>query len=471
MVRKIIIVLSIVVVLFLIILGALFFISRIEPKEDESPLITKVREIFPFGKPDRNPDDLFPGEDTLPSTGENSSINSTSTSQVPRLRKIHPRPTSGAFQWSETLPSKETLRHIRFVDRATGHVHDTTTNSIETTKISNTTLPRVYEAHFSNKDSFLGRFLDDRNEEIIKTYFVSLKENTVKTGTSTSTSTPVQIQNTPKMSIGNYLEENIKEVSFSPQRNKIIYSIYENNGGSILISNSNGTNKRKVFSSALREWLLSWSTETNAIISTKPSGFANGFAYTLNTASGEITKLVGNVAGLTILPSPKNPNSFLVGTGGGSVSLSFLKKNTASDDQLLVISRTLPEKCVWSNKDSDIVYCAVPANIPTGVYPDDWYQGSTSFNDTIWKINVNTAQTNLVVIPEREVSEILDIINLELSNNDSYLTFLNKKDLSLWGYQIELPIVKTASSTATSTTQEKRATSTPPINQTATTTR
>ncbi|HYC34378.1 MAG TPA: hypothetical protein VEC13_01465 [Candidatus Paceibacterota bacterium] len=443
MTRKVIILLSAVVVLFLLVLGFLFFIARKAPEPTDSAFTQKVRELFPFGRPAQDPDDLFTGEGTeFPETGLNGEV-SLGDRPVPRLRKISSEPTAGTYHWSEVKPdTKEIIYHVEYADRATGRIYDAESNKLPVTQISNTTLPKMYEAKFASTDSFLSRFLDNNREEVIKTYFVTLRLPTQSA--TTSTSTPLL-----KVSTGTYLEENIKEIAFSPSKSKVAYSIYTPTGGSIIVSNPNGSNKRQVFASPLREWLLEWISETGVLITTKPSGLAEGYAYNLNTSSGGLTKITGGL-GLTMSVSPKTAGFYLVGKGGGTISTTFLKTDAAKGNQTLYLSRTLPEKCVWSKKDSNIIYCAVPSSVPSSLYPDDWYQGIVSFTDSIWKINVETAQTNIVVTPSDSGAGV-DAINLEVSENDEFLTFINKKDLSLWGYQLVVPIKKEVSVQATST--------------------
>ena len=51
---------------------------------------------------------------------------------------------------------------------------------------------------------------------------------------------------------------------------------------------------------------------------------------------------------------------------------------------------TLTEKCVWSEKNSVIIYCGASNFIPRGESLDLWYQGITSFSDSVWMIDIET---------------------------------------------------------------------------------
>jgi hypothetical protein len=89
--------------------------------------------------------------------------------------------------------------------------------------------------------------------------------------------------------------------------------------------------------------------------------------------------------------------------------------------------KTLPEKCIWSEVDVNKIYCAVPKNLPTANYPDDWYKGLVSFDDNLWQIDTLTGETTLLLNQFG-----FDIINIFKTKNEDFLFFQNKKDGTLW---------------------------------------
>ena len=100
--------------------------------------------------------------------------------------------------------------------------------------------------------------------------------------------------------------------------------------------------------------------------------------------------------------------------------------------------KTLPEKCVWGGVAKEILYCAVPATPNKGEYPDIWYQGIESFNDELWSINTTTGQTEIVADKETfSENGGVDATKLQLSPKEDYLSFINKKDLTLWLIKIK----------------------------------
>ena len=87
---------------------------------------------------------------------------------------------------------------------------------------------------------------------------------------------------------------------------------------------------------------------------------------------------------------------------------------------------------MWGSA-SDVLYCAVPTNLTAGQYPDTWYQGEVSFTDQIWKIDLKTGATTMLVDPVTiRGGEEIDGIKLSLSPDGKYLLFVNKKDSFLW---------------------------------------
>lgn len=58
--------------------------------------------------------------------------------------------------------------------------------------------------------------------------------------------------------------------------------------------------------------------------------------------------------------------------------------------------------------------------------PDDWYQGTVSYNDDLLEINLKDGVNSYLLDIEEESGRILDITNLETNQDDSRLYFINK---------------------------------------------
>jgi len=97
---------------------------------------------------------------------------------------------------------------------------------------------------------------------------------------------------------------------------------------------------------------------------------------------------------------------------------------------------TLPEKCVFSQSNSDVVYCAGPTQMPRVPMPESWYQGIVSLNDNLWKIDLSTQNYEELLMDKEEVDQSFDMTKLEVSPDDEFILFINKKDLTLWSLEI-----------------------------------
>ena len=352
---------------------------------------------------------------------------------IPRLRQITSEPVGGAgiFDITNTDKTKSTL--IRYIQRADGNIFETKTDTLAVNRISNKTIPKIYEAIWGNAgDAVITRQLKDDNETIesfaaklspLETRFLTGQAGNASPANGGASSTERELS-------GVYLPQKISVLTISPDKSKMFY-LYPTNGGiGGIFAGADGSKKTLIFESALSEWLASFADNKTIVLTTKPSAGAKGFAYFLNTNAGEIRKIVGGIAGLTILVSPDKKLALYSESSGGSFRTKIynLIENSAGDFEL----QTLPEKCVWSRNEPVVVFCAVPTTLPTGDYPDSWYQGRVVFSDDIWKINTATGETSRLISPETFINKTIDVINPLLNESESFLLFMNKIDLTPW---------------------------------------
>jgi hypothetical protein len=226
---------------------------------------------------------------------------------------------------------------------------------------------------------------------------------------------------------GSFLPENIKDISISQDTKKLFYLFNLNEGKQIgIILDLVKNKKTQVFDSPFTEWLSAWGNSKTITLNTKPASGIVGHTYKIDDTGKNLSKILTNITGLTSLISPDSKSVLY-----GDDSLSLYNQDINTKNSTSIGVRTLPEKCVWS-KQSIVVYCAVPKNIPVGNYPDSWYQGEVSFKDQIWKIDLSNNTTTMVADPNGIVGEEIDGIKLSLDSSENYLFFINKKDNSLW---------------------------------------
>ncbi len=72
----------------------------------------------------------------------------------------------------------------------------------------------------------------------------------------------------------------------------------------------------------------------------------------------------------------------------------------------------------------------------TGTMPDDWYQGVASFSDRLWKIDLSGRVATLVIDPKQAGNVDIDMEGLTLDRTNDVLVFTNKRDQSLYAYDL-----------------------------------
>ncbi len=413
MLKKIITILFILIVLIAGVFAFLYFTQKDSGSGGRG---ISVRDFFPFGQESSTPA-------TTPSqeTENRVPVETAKTPTVPPdLRQIYAYPVSGAGAFSSTSTTV-----VRFIDKATGNLYEAETDLDIVTRISNTTIPKVYSAIFSDKNSVVLRYAQD-DTDLIETVYG-------KVATSTATSTAGSVVELKTV----YLDPNIKELVLSDKNDRIL-SITQSGTGSIgTLSKPDGTTKTQLFTSPIREWVPQWLKTNTVTLTTKASTEVAGFMYSVNTTNGVMQPILSNIFGLTTLTNNiASTTLFTYSTTDGIFALQTYDWNKKVTTQF-PLSPTFVDKCVWSKKNADLVYCAVPHTMPKGDYPDAWYKGLVSFSDDIWRVNVSTGNKELVAELKTISGRDLDVINPSLDGAENYFVFTNKTDLTLWSYKLK----------------------------------
>ena len=225
---------------------------------------------------------------------------------------------------------------------------------------------------------------------------------------------------------GTFLPDNISDISISPDGTKAFYLLEHNDGVVGIVMNLTDSKKTQIFDSPFTEWLSSWLGDKNVNLTTKAASVFGGYVYNIDINKKVPMKTLGAINGLTSLA---NPNGKSIIFSDNTLSTKTYDLSTRESNTLSV--NTLPEKCIWDKMGVNI-YCAVPKNTGSFSYPDSWYQGETSFNDQIWKIDTSTNTANFLIDPSTVAGEEVDGIKLMLDQNENFLFFVNKKDSFLW---------------------------------------
>ncbi len=398
---------SAVLTLLLISLIGYYFIISNNDGTNNNTIVSGFKNFFPFG----GSENTQTPEVTENQNNENQNQTPTeNTDFTKKLRKISSEPVSG----SGNIDSKAGTI-VRYIEKATGHVYEVEMFSPKITRISNTTIPLSYDAIWGNKsNSFMARYLGEDNDTV-STFSLSVKN------TSTSTENTIS---------GTAFPDRIFDISvFGPS---VFYLQNTYTGSSGVISNFEGTKKKEIWNSSIKEITSQYINEKTILINTKPLEGVNGFLYSIDTTTGNIKKLLGG-SGLVSLSNP-DLSKIIYMTQGREIKTSIFDTKTKTSSDIFPI--TFPEKCVWSVKEKTIIYCAVPRDYLTTKSLSLWYRGQLSTSDDIWKFDTKDNTTNIIGDINKESGEEIDVIKPTISENEQYLIFVNKKDNSLWALDL-----------------------------------
>jgi len=497
-----------IIVILILVLGLVFWIFFLPNNAETGESNLSIKDFFPFGKStdtETNTPTVNTNEENLPEVEQG----------LPKLRKISENPISGFINFETNGEN-----FVRFVDRATGHIWEASTEFKGAQRLTNTTVAQTQESIWASKNAVFLRYLRE-DEETIETVLLrilppgssdnlvfsfdndlklgdnsadvlnlqivlnkdeetrvsdtgigSTGQETTYFGTKTETAvkkfqskyaeeilTPQELIESTGIvdeltrnklneitganskietvdedsnlyeTILTFLPSDIKQLVFLDKLQKIFF-LQEDRLGSVgTLAEIDGNIKTQIFDSPAREWGVNSGSGDFITLATKTSNSYLGVLYQLNK-NGNSEKILGNLNGLSGLTN-YDTTKILYSNTSGDFALKILDRST--NEVTNVFLQTLPEKCVWSQKEPAI-YCAVPKIISLSKYPDDWYQGTFSPSDLIWKINTDTGESDLIT--DNSQFDGIDAINPTLNSNEQYLFFTNKKDYSLWSLRL-----------------------------------
>ena len=430
--KKVFIILITVVATILVAFLGWYFLLR----NPNIPVGEAIRDILPFGSGDDISGPTTNDPRLTTGTGEQQVFDefAVPTAKLFRLSNtpvagavvLNPRSTSsGQGSTSTTI--------VRYVDRATGHIYDVNLATLEKTKVTNQTLPKIYEAYFRpDGNAVLFRSLKN-DSDVVENLSLAL---TPPTATVSTTSTSSGQASSPQASTlysvsSTALRGDISSVAVG-SGNTLFYALRDTS--SIVSSAFNGTGVKNLFTSAFSNWRLTTSGNS-LVIHTKASANVPGYAYTLNPSNGALTKIVGPLNGLVAISNAAGTRGLYSYAEGNRTRLfaQDLKSGAATE----ILPATLAEKCIWSIKKAGTLFCAVPTSGVGAGEPDNWYRGLTHFSDQIWHFDNDSDIAQLISEPKNDLDVDIDVSLLKLSPNEDYLIFINKTDLSLWALKLE----------------------------------
>jgi hypothetical protein len=417
--KKIVIAVAVLFILLLGGAGAYFYFNKpAQPTPANGVPFPGNGNLIPPKPPTGNTEN--PDDGIFPPSAETSS----------RLYELHKTPVAGIGFADQTVGKKK-IFFVRLIERSLGHLFETNLETLSEARISSETYIGIAEAFFGNNGrNVIIRSLDEQDGIAIKTRSLTLSEPiiafTPKTEGSGNQGAVSVV--TPEETL---LPDYIPHLAVAEDAaNKIFYLENGLTSARGTAANFKGSGVSVIFNSAFTEWLPQLPNQKLATITTKPSGNVPGHLFFINTENSVLTKILGNIKGLTT--TTNRDGKFVLYAETKAETPSLFSYDVLKKESRPLSLNTFAEKCGWSSKDPFIAYCAVPKTIPRGTYPDQWYQGTASFADDVWKINVKTGAGEKILIPENYGVSAMDIISPMVSSDETYLIFINKKSSTPW---------------------------------------
>jgi hypothetical protein len=189
---------------------------------------------------------------------------------------------------------------------------------------------------------------------------------------------------------------------------------------------------RDLFTIPFRAATIGWANNgrTSHYTYTKPASLLMGYLYTIRNNTIVREPVTGN--GLNVMA---NDTYIVYSNRQGEYYASFVY-NQVTREYLTMPIVALPEKCTFSKSQNFILYCGYEFTIHPYTFPDDWYKGTISLNDSIWRIDLTESSAEQLVIPMQAIARELDITTVHHSSATRMLYFINKHDKTLWVYEL-----------------------------------
>lgn len=233
------------------------------------------------------------------------------------------------------------------------------------------------------------------------------------------------------------LADNIKEVTWSPDSQKIAYQFETPDGSqnTIAIANPDGSAWKNILSTRLENLQIAWPAPNQIYIWPSPSGQTTGSVFSINVDNSSLTKIISDIYGLAAVWSPDGQKMIYQTTDqNGKNPKLYLALSDGSQAQDSGLT-TLIDKCTFAS-DSQTIFCAVPQEISQyAVWPDDFSSGRLSTTDDLYSIDVSSLQKTKIAASQSDQS--FDAQGLLLSPDEAYLFFINKKDGLLYSIKLK----------------------------------
>lgn len=355
---------------------------------------------------------------TLDESG--ASTTETAFEPTPRLWRTNSIPSLGMISFNDA--SSSPAGSVRFVERTSGNIfYKPIASGAAPIRLTNTLIPYVYEVLWIDDDSLLIRHSTDGGITL-RTFLGNVVQSTTTDGLSSLD--------------GGYLDDGTIAIAINPSRVEpmLFYLVQGADGVVGLTADREGKNPKRIWSSPLSGWNISWLTPDSIVLGQKAAAGASGSVYRLSLATKEMSLVLGNLNGLTVLQHPTQ-DAVIYSTSQGGVLKLFSRVAGIVYELPLA---TFAEKCVWGRGRALQIYCAVPATLPELPLPDSWYRGETDFADRWYKVDPVTGTAEALLDPSSDFGVEIDVLRPTLNEAGDTIEFTDAKTGTPWMLRISL---------------------------------
>ena len=322
------------------------------------------------------------------------------------LRQLTTRPVAGfAFVPGTTTQS------VRYIEKGTGHMYEINLETGQENILSRTTIPQVSTAVFSSSTNTVSLTSFDGYQSNVFVGTLGDKGNL----------------------LGISLQPGASNIAFS-SNSEVLYTITSDTPAQTTgyTHNTETLAQSELFSVQYKNFDVTWGGKLDAVyLSTKPSKEFEGFVYIVK--NNILTPVTPSEYGLSTLISKETViRTYLE----NDTYVSDVVKNNTEVKSLPIIA--LKEKCTFDAFSDLFIWCASPIQVTSDSFVEDWYKGVVVSDDYLWLINTNDQTAQLYANPEELTGRSLDMQGMQTDIQGGYLSFTNKKDNTLWLYDLSI---------------------------------
>ena len=420
--KKELIIISVITIIFLIVVGILFYLKNKNTNNVSGGNIPNKGESGSLYSKNVNQDNNG-NQSTDNIEEENNNIY-----YIEGLIKIWDRPIAG-YGFYNKKGSTENI--LLFVDSDTGFVYQKNLSAPTSTptQITNSSYPNIREAYFLN--------IGNQNKIILQ-YSTNNTIKSILANIPSYYSVPNSLEKITT------LDNNITNISISSDFSKAVYTVTKNritNNKKDVFSdwyliNNSGVNK--VYTSELASWKLKITNSGNIYSFNNDTAIEKSGLYKLTTNTNLLNQIYSGHTGSSYLINDDSVLSSAFTNNGLKIYINqnFYGDNFSDNNLSTLGFNTLTNKCYLGG----LIICGVPKDIKnydTGL-PDAWYQGLTSWQDNLYVVNSEypSGQMLFDLNIDGGINDSFDVKNIQVTKNQDHVLFINKNDGSLWSLNI-----------------------------------